>query len=377
MDFYIRVLQGAVKRAFSSLKNVLYVCLSVIVILLYLWLRCYFYQSPNFHITEKNHEYQGPAHLESFNTDLSCEYSGKPICCALVDRNHEKYSHIYPREKDLENSWQFSSSSSSSSSVNSMLSFKNRKSPLICIVTREYIPSPYEISHINKALEIQNSFPDDEEQRREALLDFMFSDIKHANIWLKRVAELSQTSSSPSSPSEDDFEYLSRFKVTRKCSRDASSSSKRDSTSTATRRKKPGNRSNGGGSGSGSVSSGHEYSWYEWIEPITVYARHPFSYLQCQPKKGRKHNLKLSSSYDGVIYKEEREPIEVIPPSLINTDYILIQNSADVNELERYSSFNSKRSPIPPKHYFFDSGSSTFDSSLNQFLCSYLQVIRL
>jgi hypothetical protein len=348
---------------FSSLKNVIYLCLAIIIIFLFLWLRCCFYQSSSFQITESNHEYQGPAQLESFNTDLSCEYNGKPICCALVDKNHEKYQFIYPREKDFENP----SSSSSSRSSNSLLSSKARKSQLNCIISREYIPSPYEISHINKALEIQQSFPNDEEKRREALLDFMFSDIKYVNIWLKRIAEHSQASSSPSPPNEDDFEYLSRFKVTRKCSRDAISSSEKGPT--MTRRKKAGNRRNSGID----LSSGHEYSWYEWIEPITIYARHPFSYLQCQPK-GRNNNLKLSSSYDAIVYKGDREPIEVIPPSLINTDYILIQNSADVNELERYSSFNGKKVPATPKHYLFDTGSSTFDSSLNQFLCSYLQV---
>jgi hypothetical protein len=48
---------------------------------------------------------QDPAHLESFNTDLSCEsfpsiYNGKPICSALADK---KLWGMYPREKDSEN----------------------------------------------------------------------------------------------------------------------------------------------------------------------------------------------------------------------------------------------------------------------------------
>jgi hypothetical protein len=129
----------------------------------------------------------------------------------------------------------------------------------------------------------------------------MFSDIKHVDIWLKRI--------------EIDNHLVKMilriFHDSRKCSRDASSPSKRDSTSIATRRKKAGNRSNGGGSGSGSVSSGHEYSWYEWIEPITVYARHPFSYLQCQPKKGRKNNLKLSSSYVPLSLKKKENQLKI------------------------------------------------------------------
>lgn len=248
--------------------------------------------------------------MESSNVDMSCQYAGRPTCCALTEGNMS--SDIYPRKYED-------------------MKFPHRLKN--CEVKREYISSPYEQRHLMKALEIQQISSEDE--RRSLLLSFMFQDFPHVNRWLKRIKDHVVLSTSPI-PNEDDFEYLSRFKVTRIC--------------------------------------GHnyinEYSWYEWIEPITIYARHPFSYTKCPPYG---FNLTTTETGSYEIYYQGRIQTIDYNPALINTDYVLLQNALELNESNRYSM--SRRDRIP-KRYLFDTGSYTFDSSIMWFLCSYLQVSR-
>eukprot|EP01040_Poterioochromonas_malhamensis_P001545 gene1545-1635_t len=245
--------------------------------------------------------------MESSNVDMSCQYAGRPTCCALTEGNMS--SDIYPRKYED-------------------MKFPHRLKN--CEVKREYISSPYEQRHLMKALEIQQISSEDE--RRSLLLSFMFQDFPHVNRWLKRIKDHVVLSTSPI-PNEDDFEYLSRFKVTRIC--------------------------------------GHnyinEYSWYEWIEPITIYARHPFSYTKCPPYG---FNLTTTETGSYEIYYQGRIQTIDYNPALINTDYVLLQNALELNESNRYSM--SRRDRIP-KRYLFDTGSYTFDSSIMWFLCSYLQ----
>ena len=84
------------------------------------------------------------------------------------------------------------------------------------------------------------------------------------------------------------------------------------------------------------------YSWNEWIEPITIHTRHPL-FL-------RENAAKLK-----------------------NVDYILLKS--------RYSHYNNTMSggsspgnSNPAKHFLFDAGSFTWDSSLFWFCCGYQQV---
>jgi hypothetical protein len=99
--------------------------------------------------------------------------------------------------------------------------------------------------------------------------------------------------------------------------------------------------------------------WNEWIEPITITARHPFGFGKCH-----------------------RNAMKYFPNHLrygrSNTDYVLLQSGHALYN----QSLHSKRSPThgqtqqkrSTKHYLLDAGTSTFDSSLYWFTCGYSQV---
>ncbi|KAJ1382829.1 hypothetical protein B484DRAFT_461819, partial [Ochromonadaceae sp. CCMP2298] len=111
-----------------------------------------------------------------------------------------------------------------------------------CSVVRKYISSPYELMHIKKAEELQGM--QEGNPRIDALVDFMIADIPKANVWLARV-QARMGGGEEVEETEDDLQYLSRFEITRSC------------TGAATE------------------------SWLEWIEPLTVHARHPFAFADC------------------------------------------------------------------------------------------------
>ena len=116
---------------------------------------------------------------------------------------------------------------------------------------------------------------------------------------------------------EVDRQYLSRFNITRKCPRRPLK------------------------------------TWIEWIEPISLHGRNPFSLLTCDG-----HNKSK-------IYKRYPLFVEVIQKStLINTDHILL-SSRSGNKVQ--STIRSGSS------YLFDAGTSTFQSSLWWFICMYGQ----
>ena len=94
--------------------------------------------------------------------------------------------------------------------------------------------------------------------------------------------------------------------------------------------------------------------WNEWIEPLTVTARHPFGFADCKPYA---NSAKFSESSAP---KERRS----------NVDYVLLQSGKDLGKQEE---FKKKNIESPRKHFLFDAGTSTFDSSLYWFTCAYSQ----
>jgi hypothetical protein len=136
---------------------------------------------------------------------------------------------------------------------------------------------------------------------------------------------------------KEDMEYLSRFQVTKTCTGAAAHMSS---------------------------------TWVEWIEPLTIHARHPFALRSCR------------GSYSGDDLARQKFYVE-----LQNMDHVLIHSGADIHEATSMSKHeHSKLEPhrnhqavhrdahIQTHNYFFDAGTSTFDSSLKWFLCAYLQV---
>lgn len=266
-----------------------------------------------------------PSSLQSNITDNSCVYEDQPICCALIDSSKSPY--IYPRRQD--------------ELIQSLRSAK-------CETVREYIPSPYEQTHLSKAKDIGDLTSENE--RREAIADFIFDDLKHVPHWLARIKvhmeavnrheqEHHTREEKHSTPqhiipvTEEDLEYLSRYKVTRICNEDIA----------------------------------RAYTWYEWIEPITIYTRHPYSLLTCM-------NYTKTITFHGeneIHYQNKTHWLDTSSIGLINADYVLLQSLTSYEESIR---FHPHRKHHVSKRYFFDVGSSTFDSSLNWFLCAYLQV---
>jgi hypothetical protein len=205
------------------------------------------------------------AGINSKTVPMSCQFQDKPLCCsALEDVAPESKEHGLPT---------------------TILSNLERRGP--CVTKKEYFASPYETRHLLKAQEIaqvQNF-----NERHGLILDFITSaeEVSGAQKWLKRVkvhmsmkhdnsggdananglddeiherkhvrwqrwhdqskhehgrrrrrASGGDMKSNPHHP--DDEEYMSKFVVTTTC------------------------------------EGGHSSHWVEWIEPLSVHARHPF-----------------------------------------------------------------------------------------------------
>jgi hypothetical protein len=97
------------------------------------------------------------------------------------------------------------------------------------------------------------------------------------------------------------------------------------------------------------ICPNHTEEWDEYIEPLTIHARHPNAFATCGSRQGR------------VRHSDPRVPNTYIQ----DTAYVLLQNGYDV---ERHTKHLNR-----VRHYFLDAGTSTFDSSLFWFTCGYSQ----
>jgi hypothetical protein len=173
-----------------------------------------------------------------------------------------------------------------------------------CITTRTYESSDYEMRHLEAAQTLKGVGP---------LWNFVQSpeEMLSATNWLQDVKSL-MTEDHYGAALEPNQTHLSRFIVTEDCG-DA-----------------------------GSTSS------VEYIEPITVTARHPFawSWSGCDNNVAKKGFKKWAR-------KDKRT-------HLCDTDFVVLAN-------KQWTQNSAKK-------YFFDAGSSTFDSSGWWFMCGYSQV---
>jgi hypothetical protein len=222
----------------------------------------------------------------SKNIDYDCKFNGHPTCCAVLN-----YMNL---TSELRHSSKHNS--------------HNATYHQSCTIKREYLPSAYEMKQFNKSIEI-SALPT-EQQRLAALISFLIDDVPLSIRWLERVHIRSRLAED-SPATEDDEIFLSKFLVTKTCHG-------RDRLST---------------------------SWIEWIEPLTLHARHPFGYAGCECELSP---LKQELRNRGVGVNKQ------------STDYILVQSN--------------KYHP-QARSYLLDAGASTFQSSLNWFLCSYHQVL--
>ena len=234
---------------------------------------------------------------------LDCEFHQMKICCSAMENKTKKNK-------------------------------KQHKIPVPhyhhCLVTKQYYPSPYEIRHLEVAEElakIKNIF-----LRTKKLIEFIESEeeIEHCKRWLDRIA-VRQTGMSLS-VNDIDREYLSRYRVTRKCHNNLGN-----------------------------------HSWWEYIEPLSIHARHPFALGECW----HPHFIDQTFVYNGTVPKTP----------LLSLDYILLQTPSDLTGRHANTSLIRHSSRIPSTFghevFLFDAGTSRFDSSLFWFICAYEQVIEV
>lgn len=221
------------------------------------------------------------------NIRMDCNIDGTPICCSMVNITQIKSHH---------------------KSHNSKVVNENDDH---CVTSRLYVSSPYELEQL--ALGVKLSSITDGNERMAALVKQIYDpdEVAKSRVWLRRV-EARMSGTDEVVTNEDDLKYLSRFETTRKCKSKVS-------------------------------------TWSEFIEPITIHARHPF---------GMNEIINPQTMVDGI--------------SLISTDYVLLDSAQNI---ERRAP-KGRKGNANLKKYFFDAGTSRFDSSLALFACTYAQVVR-
>ena len=253
--------------------------------------------------------------VTSYNARLDCSYDGWPTCCAMLNYTsgvQEKTSHT---------NQQIASSSQE------------------CTLKKVYFPSKYEISHYEKSKQIA-ALSANITVRQAALAKFAIEDFPHSSRWLARV-KLRMQHGGDVVPTDDDHTYLSKFEITKTC-------------------------------------PGRDHlteSWFEWIEPLTVHGRHPFAFMNCILEVVPGHK-EFADNWDGHL----KTAIE-------SGDYVLLQSGGALHNETSIKRHAHSRVAAHRNHhaehsvahtsthnYFFDSGTSTFRSSLNWFLCAYAQV---
>ena len=191
-----------------------------------------------------------------------------------------------------------------------------------CLYSRIYIPSPYE----EEQFELARLFDGiaDNKIRRNKIIEYLVSieNINSSLLWTRRVSDRMKYpvkyGNTVDSRNEIDTFYLSRFNTTREC----------PNTPTM--------------------------SWMEWIEPLSLHARHPFSVLRCINDEAKKKIVE-NPSYGR----------DIRATSGLSTDHILLYNG-------RFGKATHGESHTG-RNYLFDVGTSTFQSSLWWFTCIFLQ----
>lgn len=292
--------------------------------------------------------------LEGNNIPLLCNLpTGKPVCCEAVD----EISLYGSTSQGVGNSFVNLMDEQIKSSTSN---------PESCVITKSYYSSPQEIRDFEFVLKLQKI--EDFQERFTNLMDYVTSPevVANSTRWLTRVSyHMQHHSITPWTGKlhEDDIEFLSYFKITKSCTNSGIS------------------------------------SWIEWIEPITVTARHPFGFGRCRPAHAYFKGKGEGNPTAGL----ERRKVSV---GRSNVDYVLLQSGVNIyshshdsqGNLQRTKSivvqrgsdnfhinstaFTSAYEPTtttfidsrPPKFFMLDSGTSTFDSSLVWFTCAYSQV---
>lgn len=245
--------------------------------------------------------------LTSENVIRSCTLpDSRPVCCSAVEKSDK-----------VDNK-------RSSKPIGENMEYREDKFyGDECKLTKVYVSSPQELRDLQFSEHINSLSADHTDTiRLETLVNYTISEeiVRNSSLWLDRVKYHMSSEKSPEYNKNLDFEFLSRFEFTRTC---------------------------------GSKIE----KWIEWIEPLTITARHPFAFGRC---RNARPFFKPSTP------RTDRS----------NVDYVLLQSGKNLIRQFDGSVTASKTRNHVPKHFMFDAGTSTFDSSLFWFLCGYSQVIR-
>jgi hypothetical protein len=293
--------------------------------------------------------------MQTAHVPMNCTWGGSPICCALIEDNEASSSttpsggsEYYPRIEKLPSFHHLQGAPAHhhtaqippirrsldqiAETISSSLNVPNTETEKAttshfeaskCHTKREYIPSSYEVAHIEKAVEIAQIL--DFKERQGKMMEFIEQDVENTNKWLRRVdfhmrdqRSAHEKYISPIHP--DDLQYMSRFNITSTC-------------------------------------NGITHSWIEWIEPLTVHARHPNGLIEgCRLFLWTE--LRVSAK------------IEFHAPDITSPDYVLIQDNDDYHHQKL---LGKNVSPVR-RRYFFDAGANYFNTGTAWFTCAYLQV---
>jgi hypothetical protein len=253
--------------------------------------------------------------LESKNVPYDCQHNKNRMCCSVLEPRAPSYS--------IKNRCQGQMNSLNSSSKNT----RQRNKKEACKLHKEYMSSPYELRHILKAKDISSITNTD--KRRAALVAFITSqdEIDAANIWLRRVKVRMAPGNANVEVTSEDEEYLSKFQITKTC-----------------------------GTGRDSLTN---ITWYEWIEPLAIFGRHPFALSNCG-----------NADVETLSRKRKNYPGAV---ELMNVDYILTQ-SAKTFYNSTVNKMGQQNVGHPVREFLLDAGSHSFESSLIWLTCAYSQV---
>lgn len=285
--------------------------------------------------------------LESANIIRNCNLpDGRKICCSAVNNSTASRgvgaSYVPPKRP-------------------SNLSPNSQKARVSCVVEKQYMSSPQELRELAEADRIER-IPGDKslymiEDRYHALMEYVTSDefIRNSTLWLNRVKVHMSGVGTGEGEAEIgnsiDREFLSRFEFTRTCTSHGPAGERAADATTVTK-------------------------WTEWIEPVGITARHPFGFATCRQSQ-QYYNTGGSRNKNGKAKPRVGRS---------NVDYVLLQSGAGLHRQTHTSSGRRIRgkdkeqllqAQAPSKHYLFDAGTSTFDSSLFWFTCAFSQVLHL
>ena len=290
--------------------------------------------------------------IDAKNVKFECSLNQLSMCCEAFDNNisnSDTSTTHHHLSRGIGNDYELKQKDI----------IKKQHNANNCYTNKTYISSEFELLNINYAILIHQI--SDPKEREDKFLEIIYSNeyITNSTKWLACIKHHMSTPHIIATPTTDDYTYLSRFEMSVICTGTGSSSN---------------SSAHIDSSSSGAAHPHAPHTWIEWIEPLTLTARHPLAMTGCGKVMNSKANIHKHKPSVG----------------LCNIDYILLQSGEALYNQQQL--LHTQHSPSSHtalrhhttttgaggvhrnKHYMLDLGSSTFTSSLKWFACGYSQV---